>query len=629
MTKPSEAVLSVYKDFVDSYEVITQPSPFFIDEDGQELSPKDYWDRGRKRFNSLIDPRRTALKRWQSRYKTGLARNKILGILAHVVSQNMESSITAQNKDQIEDKIVSLFLKDNVEFSLDREKFFIKQFWATLTALAEGTVCFEENYGIFKQNFKDITEFDAEKQTVKWEDKEVIRWKGAFFEQVPNEYFLRPNPYIRNLDDQDYVIRWYRITRSQFMRYFGGFEKSKDVIPGTNTSWATGKDTTLKNFNQYVQLQKNEVFVAKRFRLSDDTLHIVANGIMLTKEDNPIPRPIQDGKHYPFVEAMAEPIDNDFCWGRSLSDRLGDEEDAVNLLYRYFFDTSFRNAIPTVETDNEALLNEDLNEPGTVIAKQQGSEGTRAIMPPTPTADLANLITYLEKNADDNSISQLQMGKTPTGGTPTASQVLLMAKNAEILLNTFNELQRHFIASLTEMRCETIIWRLSDMVDELGHITIHDRMLKSGKKGSRTYFLEPGFSKMNEESREGYSSKLKDIEDNFKNKMEAVIIDPDELLENMDWFVKSDAEPKPRRTDELMKMLSMDKFNFYKANMDVFNPIAAAEEMALVYGDDPAEVVREQPVQGQPGQPEQPVPGSQNPMPDPQVSMKQALGLQQ
>jgi hypothetical protein len=623
----------VYNHFIEAYEVIENASPFLVDSDGIQISPRVYWENGRRRFNAIADlPPYENTQDWMSRYNKALARNKSLGLIAHIVAQNMSGSIIAQNSEQIEDKAAAMFLKDSVDNSFDKEKFDVKKFWGLVTSVAEGTVIWEENYGEFKQWVKEVTEIDYETGKTKYVEKEVDTWKGAYVEIVPNDQYLVPNPYLRTPEDQDYIIRYYKYTYDQAQKYFGHYELWDQVVPGMSVQWAEETDI-FKQFDQFTQLQSNEVLVIKHFVPATDTLDIVANGVQLTEEGNPIPRPITNkGKRLPFTIQFIEPIDNDYYLGKSWSDRLGREEDSINLAYRMFNDREFLNTFQPVQTDDDALLNEDVIQPGNVISKTPGTEGASPILAPAVTTGLVNLIQMLEGNADDASLSQLAMGQDPGAGQMTATQTLQMAKSAQTMLNTFNELQRHAIANITELRIETLLWRMK--TEDLDKITVHDRMLKTGKRGSRTYFFEKGFSKLKETDKQEYSSKLKGLEDRMGGKMEAVILDPDELLEHLDWYVVVDADPKPRRTDDLMKILAMDKYNFYKQNMDDFNTKGAAEDLALIFGDDPDEVVR--PAEEQQQMPQ--APGSSSPpgSPAPQgqsqspgqlrTSLKQAMG---
>lgn len=620
----SDTILKVHKRFVDAYEFLKRPNPFFqleLEGDVTEVSPVDYWNNGRRIFNALVaQTERKASEKWKSTYSTGLARNKILGIVAHVVSQYMSPTIMAQNKQQAIDKAVSLFLKDILEHSLDKEKFYVTQFFATITSMAEGTCFLEENYYDLKETRKDITSQDDETGDVKWTEKEVQVWKGPKYSIIPNDHVLVSDPYQRDLNKNDYVIVYYRGTKDSLGRYFGKYAKWDEVEAGRFGDWADESDDNYKRFREQIELVENECVVIKHYDLINDTLDIIANGVQLTKEGNPIPRPVEK-KRLPIVKLIAEPIDNDFYLGKSISDRLGKEENALNLLYRMFYDREFLNTFPPLETDNENLLTEDLLSPKVVMSRKPGGQGTTPVLQGQASTGIQNLIAKLESNADQNSVGNMMLGQTPTGGTPTATQTLQMVKQAQTILNLFNEMQRMFMADLGELRIETLLWRLDK--DDLKYITVHDKVLTGGGRGSRSYFLEQGIRDMTEESKMGVSVQLMKAEREAKGELEAVVIDKDELLENMDYYVRFDAEPTPRRNSDLDKLMAERKLDKYAAMPQIFNIKEAAKGYAEAMGDDPNDVVLDEAQMPQPGaQMSQPKPTSPQPI-------TQAMGLPQ
>jgi hypothetical protein len=185
-----------------------------------------------------------------------------------------------------------------------------------------------------------------------------------------------------------------------------------------------------------------------------------------------------------------------------------------------------------------------------------------------------------------------------------------MAKNAQTMLNMFNELQRHSVAAMTELRLETLFWRLKidkDYMEEIPMITVHEKVLSSGRTGSRSYILSRDLAKAKDEEKRDLSRSMYKLEEESKNMIEYSAIDADEIME-FDLLVKVDAEPSPRKNTDLEKMLAMEKFAFYSQRPDLFNLEPAATDVALVLGDDPDEVVMKQ-GQQQPG-----LPPAENPL---------------
>lgn len=592
ITKPTanQFTEEFYKNFNTYWDILDREEPYL-----DSRSPRKYWDECRARFN-LLSNFNKSYKDWHSTYDTGLPRNKTLALFAHSVGQNFQPSIVAQNRHQMVDKNVSMFAKDLVEQSLDKEKWDIKRFWQQLTTFVEGTSIMEECYGVFKQKSKNIVELDHETGEAKVEEIESEAFRGAYLQLVPNDHFLTPNPYIRDPQDQDEIYVYYRFSKARFDAMFGRYANASQVVPGLVTGWSESS-TVFERYQDLTNITQNEVMVIKRFRKSDDTLTIYANGIRLTKEGNPIPRPVSEKKpkKYPFVIEMAEPIDNDFMYGKAIVERLAKVADDINVLWRIMIDREVLKNVPPIETTNEALLNEDLVVPGNIIHKAREGDTTQVISGLFTAMDqgLPNLISMLEREADNDTLSQLQSGQSPSGGQPTATQTLAMAKNAQTMLNMFNELQRHSVAAMTELRLETLFWRLKidkDYLDELPLITVHEKVLASGKTGARSYALSRSLAKAKDEEKRELSRNMYKLEEESKGSIEYVALDADEIME-LDFYVKVDAEPAPRKNTDLEKMLAMEKFSFYSQRPDLFNLEPAATDVALVLGDDPDEVV--------------------------------------
>jgi len=142
------------------------------------------------------------------------------------------------------------------------------------------------------------------------------------------------------------------------------------------------------------------------------------------------------------------------------------------------------------------------------------------------------------------------------------------------------------------------------------------------------YFLEDGLMKRSDKEKQDLSISMMKAEKNMGGSGELVAIDPAELS-NIELYVKADAQPKPKRTDELMQALAMEKWNVYSTRPDIFNVNLAAIKLAQAWGDNPDEMVIPQPQGGAPGG-MPPMPGAkpQTPsMSDMTSSAKESLGL--
>lgn len=588
-------------------QTLMKPEVFF-----NNKTPLEYWADGRLRFNVYVPQRQKNSKAWRTLYRSAMLRNKILGIIAHVLGMMPEPSIVAQNEAQQEDINVSRFFKDFVDWSMEHEGFEIKAFWGLVTAVAEGTIILKDDYGKFERKVKDIIDIDEETGKIKFkENASFVDFVGAFTEIVPNDEFLVANPYITDIQEQPWIIRRKRMPLDVFKAKYRKYKKSEDVKPGMPQSWVYASDY----FQPYISvtyLAATLVEVIEYWEKDGDHYDIIANGVQLTDEENPNPRP---DKVYPFAKSGFEPIDYNFFWYKSLSDKLSPEQDVYDAVLRMSIDAVHLNLIKPVATNNPALVNEDIAIPGNVV--YTGAADNFKIEPVfgnTPIgmdAGTSNILNTMMSNMSQSSLDPMQTGGAPSGGSsPTASQVLQMAQNAKIMLGLFGWMYGYLITEWTKLRCQTLLWRVANDMD-LSKITIGDRILKNGKMGRRTYIFERGLMKRSDDHKMELSKKIRKAQELAGGNEEIVALDPAEIA-NLDLYVRIGSEPKPKRTDAIMQALAAEKWNVKSMNPQIWNLNYAAVQLSNAWGEDPNEAINkpennqgqpqgQQPPQGAPG----------------------------
>lgn len=594
MVKPqaTDVVNQCYKDYVTGMEVLQKPYVFFNDR-----APLTYWADGRLRFNVYVPQRRKNTKEWRTLYRSAITRNKCLGVIAHLIGMTIAPSIQAQNEEQEEDIVATQFFRDVVEYSQEKENFGIKLFWAVVTAVAEGTVILEDNYGRISRMVKEITDWDEKTGKMKWTEKDFDEFSGAFTNLVPNDELLIPDPFISDIQKQDWIIRCCRMTYDQAQARYGHYASWNNVKPGVFTGWIYSSDY-FQPYSSVSYLTQNQVEVITRYCKATDTMDIVVNGVQLTEDGNPNPR--QD-KQYPFAKSGYEPIDYSFFWYKALTDKNAPEQDVYDAMMRMVIDRQHLRNIPPYATNNPALVNEEIIIPGNVVYTGTVEKPfMEAIGPASDSSDAGtgNLLQAMRQNMDQNSIDPMQTGNAPTGGVPTATQAIQMAQNAKVMLGLFGHMIGMLISDWTKLRMQTIIWRMSQEED-MKKITLSDRILASGKVGKRSYVFEDGLSTQQQNYKMDLSKQIAALEGKSDGKLEIVALDPEELSK-LSLYVKIDSQLKPRRTDALMQAIALDKWAVYSSRPDIFNVNAAAIALTNAWGDDPDNMIISKQTQSEP-----------------------------
>lgn len=581
---PTDIVKRVYNRYVLGMEVLNKAIPFF-----NMKSPIMYWADARLRFNVFVPQRAKGSKQWKSMYRSALTRNRVLGIVAHVLGMMPRPSISAQNEFQDEDHEVSMFLKDYVEWSQEHEEFDIKLFWALVTCVVEGTVLLKDDYGKFEREIKDIIDIDESSGRVKWSKKLVTFFEGAFSELVCNDELLLPNPTVFDLQEQNWLLRRRRMPHERFMKKYGRYAKANEVVPGNPNYWVYASDYFMP-YRSYTSLAKDQVEVIEEWDPDLDTYQIVANGVQLTENDNPNPR---KDKKFPFCKTVFEPTDYSCFWGKGAPDKMAPEQDSYDMIMRTKIDNRHLKNVPPLSTTNPALVNEDIIFPGNVV--YLGGENQRLETIKIDTADDAGtseLLSIMEKNMSNSSLDPMQMGQSPEGGTPTATQAMQMAKNAQIMLGLFGWMFGYLVTEWTRLRCQTLIWRMMQGFDN-GQISMNDRVLKNGAIGKRIYIFDDGASNYPDQTKHEVAQKIKEIQDAKGGKVEVIVLDRNQIAK-LDLYVRLDATPTPKRTDALMQALAAEKWGLKSQNPQIWNLNYAAKQLAMAWGEDPDEAISQQ-----------------------------------
>lgn len=587
-----ETIKKIYQRYVDGMEVLNKPYIFFND-----MSPIQYWAEGRRRFNVYVPPRDENSEEWKTIYKSMLTRNKCLSVIAHAVSMMMSPSITAQNDNQDEDIQIAQFFKDTVEYTQEKEGFDVKLFWAMVTAVAEGSVNMMDCYGKFEREGKKITSYDGTLSSLKWESGTIEDFEGAYTLQVANDELLVPNPLIQDLQEEDWVIVRKRMTKDNARRFWGDLQGFEKVPIGGSKNWNWVADA-FEQFDSFAHLAETELEVILHWEKNGDHFDVAINGELLTPEGCPNPR---HDKMYPISRTGYEPIDPNFFWYKSLTDKLAQEQDVFDVMMRMFIDRQHLRNIPALLTSNQALVNENIIVPGLVTYKGDEKQTVETISGVSEGTDqgTVNLLQTMMTQASESSSDPMASGNKGQG-SQTATQTLQMAQNAQIMFGLFGWMIGKMITDWTKLRIDTIIWQLSSRED-WSKITLNDRVISNGRIGKRTYLMERGLAKRSDPEKMDISKEIAKTERMLGGKVEIVAIDPEEASKTS-LYIKLDAQPRPKRTDALMQAVAMEKWNTYSATPEVFNVNAAGVKLAQAWGDDPNEMVLERSTQADPMQ---------------------------
>ena len=138
---------------------------------------------------------------------------------------------------------------------------------------------------------KHIDEFDLEKMEPKsWEEKETVTYDDVFFSSIPVWSFYW-DPMADSLENARDCAKILTLTEHDFEKKYKKYPKSKKVASGGDThrpEW----------FKPLGNIEDHEIEVIHYYDKLNDLYLILANGVLLTPANNPIPYKHKD---FPFV----------------------------------------------------------------------------------------------------------------------------------------------------------------------------------------------------------------------------------------------------------------------------------------------------------------------------------------
>lgn len=610
--KQADKIMDILNKRNKGKTLLQKPYAFFANTDGEPTSFIQYRNDSRTLFNSQTPTRKVGQKDWRSNTFKPVTRNKTIAIAAQIVSSMIIPRFTAQNQKQQTDRVVSETLRDLYQYSLTYEskdggKTAGEKFMhAILTAISEGTVHVAEDFVI---KFRKLKEFVDSKDgklfgESEWKEKEIQAFRGCLTSVIPNNEVLIANPWIYDIQDQPWIIREQLMTKGNFDTLFNKFPNSKFVEGGMKTVSISDDGSLYENQQDSdFTIAGDEVSVVYYWSRDTDEYHIVANGVLLTDVNNPIP---YAHKMYPITKAVFEPFASNFYWGKSLPHKIAGEQEMINKVYRIILDKFRLSAIPPLVVKGDPI-NSDVVIPGAITNVDEDTDVA-------PIAGVTNGVTgnefavlkMLEDSVSFSSIGPEGQGVS-TPGEKTAQEILTLEENANKLLGLFRLSVTWLVEKQGYLRGMNILEFFSresikeiageEMQTAFETFEFTDTRLLNGAQGTRIVTVaEP------EDTPDART--IRRIERGLKKatgkESEIIFLNPEKIRDLRLW-VKVVPEEVGVETSKLTKALQLEKFQIYAQN-PLIDQVANTRNLIRANDDDESELLKENPQQEIPPQ---------------------------
>lgn len=412
--------------------------------------------------------------RWKGRKNT--ARNKIIGILAHVISGMLFPYCYAYNDDDQEDKMTANVMRILIEDHLKKAEYEIKFLFAMCSALVNPAVLVEVEWVEALQKIK-IRNADG---TYRVEQAVDELLSGLNLNIIPIDQLLVADFYTGNIQRQPNVLRVKRIPWDEARSIYAGrfFIDGKDqfdyVEAGKTRVMLAGQENQTLYDIEWTEADRNyvQVLIAK-YRPEDLEVEFVG-GVYMGDYNAGDPKAIYNCnpfKHrrmsqvngewasipvYNYAKTGFEPLDptGRFFYYKSAAFKEFWDDAGQNKMHQLAHDGTFLDVFKPMFLSGVAKVDQSIMVPSATIAMPLGASVTPFALGP----NLAAAMQMMKTETDDLSEStqdKLQSGIAQPGVTATA--VNKAQQQAQVQLGVFGIMIMSLVVQIGELTMDDIL----------------------------------------------------------------------------------------------------------------------------------------------------------------------------
>ena len=411
-------------------------------------------------------------KRWRWRGRKNTARNKLIGILAHLLAGMLFPFVYAQNERDEEDKMTARVMGIMIEEHLRKARYEIKFLYIVLSALVNPAVFIEIEYVTAIQKIKQRLQ-NGEIKILEAVD-EIL--SGLNLHVVPIDEILLGDFYsgTGNIHAQPHIFRVRRISYDTARKIYAGkhYQDGKDLfdcVEAGKTRWISNNENNTLFDVEWNEADGDFVQEVTGYYLAEDLKVTFVGGVCMGNQTNIYnTNPFTHRRMtlvgsdwltipiYPFAMSGFEPIDPSgrFAYYKSGAFKEYWEDRKLNEIDRMLVDGVKLDVIKPMFLSGVAKADSTVIVPGATIAMPANATVTPYSLGP-------NLAAAYKVIADANQdLSESTQDKVMSGITEqnvTATQTALAEKQARIFLGVFGLMIADLIKQIGELSMDCII----------------------------------------------------------------------------------------------------------------------------------------------------------------------------
>ncbi len=474
--QPPEAVIKLFARCMYDYQVAWRLQHRTFDEfDGLSLLDRARLDQ--ETFAAFVGAEFIPQhKRWRWRGRKNTARNKLIGILAHMLSAMLFPGVRAQNNENEEDKTTARVMRILVEEYLRKAGYKMKFLYMVLSALVNPAVFVEIDYQLAIQTVKQRM-MDG---TIGVTEAVDTILSGLRMNLIPIDQILLGDFYVNEIQEQPFIVKIKRISYDVARKIYAGkyfidgvdqfnfveAGKTRIVMAGQESStlfdiqWTEGDQNMVQVLNFQYRGDDLEVeFVAGVFMGEVGTkpediynMNSFRHRRMSLKGDEWMTIPV-----YNLAKTGFEPIDPSgrFAYYKSGAFKLYWDDATQNELHRMWIDATKLDTIKPILGTGIMKVDSTVIAPGAYITTPN-AEASLTPWSANPNLQAAfQALTKQESDQSDSTQDPMMNGAVNPQATATA---VVQAKNqAQVFLGTFGSMLADLITDVGELTMDCII----------------------------------------------------------------------------------------------------------------------------------------------------------------------------
>lgn len=384
-------------------------------------------------FNGYVQPRSEEEAgpnfEWESKVFNDVTRRKTIAVVSQVSAELTKAEFFATSPDDPEQQAIARIAKSANHHAGYINKDHRQNFFVAFEAAVKGTYVGVETYMRSSRFVNEVTDFDPETGKIEYKKKEVTEWDDVYSGRVPLLDIYPGNQYEFDIQKQPWIIWRTVMLESDFQTEFGKYPNAKFVTGGS-----AGNIIIDDKYKEVLtnSITDQQVEVIRYFNRFTDEMHFVANrSILLTPLVSPFP---WNHKKYPFYKVVFEPLAADFFYGKSLPDKLRNDQEVLNTLYRMMLDQTFLSIHKPIFSSSVEELQDRYLYPGAQI-KVDDITQYKEFEISSPNSSQFSMLQYVEETMNKTSIDDATQGIS--GSNSTAFEVSIANESAKKVLNTF------------------------------------------------------------------------------------------------------------------------------------------------------------------------------------------------